>query len=512
MVHESDLSAPRGTPGRDARRRRPRGCGRVGGGVEAIGYAGPLDRLAEVSAVAADVAAPRLCPLERLQAPPFAWRQSGHARLGSFTGGELLAAARPDVRVKRAGAGRARPKSRDAAAALARDFRLHVAQTSTAPLGLVITHARGAWITDAAGRRYLDLLSGMGVANLGHGNRAVLRACAAQLRRHLHVMVYGEYVLPAQVALATRLTALAGPPFESCYFTNSGAEAIEGALKTARKYTGRSGLVGFALGFHGDTFGALSVGGNPVYRDPFVPLLPGATILPWHDAHALRAIDRRTAAVVIEPVQAEGGVRVADPAFLRLLRERCDEVGALLVFDEVVTGLGRTGSLFAFQQCGIRPDLLVLAKALGGGLPLGAFLGARRILATLTRDPALAHVTTFGGHPLSCVAALAALQETDGAESAGARRREGPRVAARPRGPRDPPSRASASVRGAGMLLALGARVAGAHAALRERVSLPRPHRQLDAPPRHRDPPRPAARLAAGGDRPCARDDGRRVP
>jgi acetylornithine/N-succinyldiaminopimelate aminotransferase len=299
-----------------------------------------------------------------------------------------------------------------AVAGLARDFRLHVAQTSTAPLGLTITHARGAWLTTVSGRRYLDLLSGMGVANLGHGNRAVLRACAAQLRRYLHVMVYGEYILPAQVALATRLTTLAGPPFESCYFTNSGAEAIEGALKTARKHTGRSGLVGFALGFHGDTFGALSVGGNPVYREPFLPLLPGATILPWQDADALRAIDRRTAAVVIEPVQAEGGVRAADPAFLRLLRQRCDQVGTVLIFDEVVTGLGRTGTLFAFQQCGIRPDLLVLAKALGGGLPLGAFLGSRRILATLTRNPALAHVTTFGGHPLSCTAALAALNET----------------------------------------------------------------------------------------------------
>jgi acetylornithine/succinyldiaminopimelate/putrescine aminotransferase len=252
----------------------------------------------------------------------------------------------------------------------------------------------------------------MGVANLGHGNPAVIRACLTQLRRHLHVMVYGEYVLETQVRLATRLSTLAGPPFEHCYFTNSGAEAIEGALKTARKYTGRTGLVGFALGFHGDTFGALSVGGNPRYRDPFLPLLPGTTILPWHDHDALRAIDRRTAAVVIEPVQAEGGVRAADPAFLRALRSRCREVGALLIFDEVVTGLGRTGTLFAFQQSGVRPDLLVLAKALGGGLPLGAFLGSRRILSTLTRNPALAHVTTFGGHPLSCAAALAALNET----------------------------------------------------------------------------------------------------
>ncbi len=296
---------------------------------------------------------------------------------------------------------------------LARDFTRHVAQTSTAPLGLAITKARGAWLTDARGRRYLDLLAGMGVVNLGHGNPAVLRACAAQLRRHLHVMVYGEYVLAAQVRLATRLCALAGPPFESAYFTNSGTEAIEGALKTARKHTGRAGIVGFALGFHGDTLGALSVGGNARYRDPFLPLLPGATILPWHDAAALSAIDRRVAAVVIEPVQAEGGVRAADPAYLRALAARCRAVGALLVFDEVVTGMGRTGTLFAFEQTGgVRPDILVLAKALGGGLPLGAFLASRRILATLARDPPLAHVTTFGGHPLSCAAALAALDET----------------------------------------------------------------------------------------------------
>jgi acetylornithine/succinyldiaminopimelate/putrescine aminotransferase len=295
---------------------------------------------------------------------------------------------------------------------LAAAFRRHLAQTSPSPLGLDIVAARGSWLVDRRGRRYLDLIAGMGVANLGHGNAAVRRACAAQLRRHLHVMVYGELVLEPQVRLAAHLAEVAGPPFESVYFTNSGAEAIEGALKTARKHTGRPGLVAFDLGFHGDTFGALSIGGNPVYREPFAPLLPGATILPWNDVGALRCIDRRVAAVVIEPIQAEGGVRVPDPAFLRALRARCSAVGALLVFDEVVTGLGRTGSLFAFQATGVRPDLLVLAKALGGGLPLGAFLGSRRILGTLSRRPALAHVTTFGGHPLSCAAALAALEVT----------------------------------------------------------------------------------------------------
>ena len=308
--------------------------------------------------------------------------------------------------------GRTRHRSTVAAGMLVRDFQRHVAQTSAAPLGLEIADARGSWLVDVRGRRYLDLLAGMGVANLGHGHPAIRRACAEQLRRYLHVMVYGELVLAPQVRLATRLTAAAGPPFETAYFTSSGAEAIEGALKTARKHTGRAGLVAFELGFHGDTLGALSIGGNRRYRAPFEPLLPQVTILPWNDVRALARVDRRVAAVVIEPVQAEGGVRVADTAFLRALRRRCSAVGALLVFDEVVTGLGRTGTLFAFQQSGVRPDFLVLAKALGGGLPLGAFLGSRRILATLARQPPLAHVTTFGGHPLSCAAAVAALDVT----------------------------------------------------------------------------------------------------
>jgi acetylornithine/succinyldiaminopimelate/putrescine aminotransferase len=336
-----------------------------------------------------------------------------------------------------------------------------VAQTSATPLGIAVARARGSWIVDVRGRRYLDLISGMGVANLGHGHPAVRRACRAQLDRYLHVMVYGEYALAPQVALATRLTALAGPPFEQAYFTNSGAEAIEGALKTARKHTRRAGLVAFALGFHGDTLGALSVGGNPRYRDPFLPLLPGAAILPWSDPEALAAIDRRTAAVVIEPVQAEGGVRIADPAFLRLLRARCSEVGALLIFDEVVTGCGRTGTTFAFEQTGIRPDLLVLAKALGGGLPLGAFLGSRRVLGTLARNPPLGHVTTFGGHPLSCAAGLAALDVLIDRDLASQARRRGESMLAglRRLQARHPVVTAT---RGVGLLLALELRTPAA--------------------------------------------------
>ncbi|MFN8544214.1 MAG: aminotransferase class III-fold pyridoxal phosphate-dependent enzyme [Candidatus Binatia bacterium] len=289
-------------------------------------------------------------------------------------------------------------------------FRRHVCQTSAVPMGLVVARAAGATVWDTAGRAHLDLLAGMGVANVGHTHPAVVAAVRAQLERHLHVMVYGEFVQEPQVQLATRLARLLPPALPVVYFTSSGAEAIEGALKTARKHTRRSRLVAFDGGFHGDTMGALSVGGNPVYRAPFEPLLPDVHFLPFDDPDALGAIDGRTAAVVVEPVQAEAGVRIPRAEFMTALRRRCDEAGALLVFDEVVTGLGRTGRLFAFEHWGVVPDLLVLAKALGGGLPLGAFVGGRDVMATLADDPPLAHVTTFGGHPVSCAAGLAALE------------------------------------------------------------------------------------------------------
>ena len=288
-------------------------------------------------------------------------------------------------------------------------FRKFLAQTSPEPDGLVVASASGARVTDAAGRVYLDFLAGIGVCNTGHRHPRVLEAVRAQLDRHLHVMVYGEAVQETQVRLAERLATLLPPPLEVVYFTSTGAEAIEGALKTARKHTGRARLVAFAGGFHGDTLGALSIGGNPLYRTPFEPLLPDVTFLPFDDPAALGAIDARTAAVVVEPVQAEAGVRIPSPGFLPALRARCDATGALLVLDEVVTGFGRTGRLFAHEHWGVVPDLLVLAKALGGGLPLGAFVGAPAVMATLSHDPPLAHVTTFGGHPVSCAAGLAAL-------------------------------------------------------------------------------------------------------
>ncbi|HUI26532.1 MAG TPA: aspartate aminotransferase family protein [Candidatus Kryptonia bacterium] len=293
--------------------------------------------------------------------------------------------------------------------ALRAAFLRHVCQTSPEPLSIIVERAAGAMVWDTHGRAYVDLLSGIGVANVGHCHPEVVRAIQEQAARYLHVMVYGEAIEAPQVELARQLAALTPGELDVVFFTNSGAEAVEGALKTARKFTQRSGFVAFDGGFHGDTFGALSVGANPVYRTPFEPLLSDVQFLPFDDPSALAQIDASTAAVIVEPIQGEGGVRVPHDQFLPALRRRCAEVGALLIFDEVITGCGRTGKLFACEHWNVVPDLLVLAKALGGGMPLGAFIGRREIMATLSRDPPLAHVTTFGGHPVSCAAGLAAL-------------------------------------------------------------------------------------------------------
>ena len=290
------------------------------------------------------------------------------------------------------------------------DFFRHIAQTSPAPIGVEIERAQGAWLYARDGRRYLDFISGIGVANLGHGNPAVLEAIARQAQRYLHVMVYGEYVLDAQVKLARRLAQLLPAGLDQVYFTNSGAEAIEGALKTARKRTGRSLFVAFDGAYHGDTMGALALAGNPGFRAAFEPLPGPVRHLPYGEIDALEAVDANVAAVVIEPVQAESGVRIVSVKFMHALRQRCDRAGALLIFDEVLTGFGRTGSLFALEHYGVTPDIIVLAKALGGGLPLGAFCSSASILSVLANDPPLGHITTFGGHPLSCAAGLAALE------------------------------------------------------------------------------------------------------
>ena len=289
-------------------------------------------------------------------------------------------------------------------------FVRHVCQTSESPLAIVVERARGSSVWDAAGAEYLDLLAGIGVANVGHCHPDVVAAVRAQAERYLHVMVYGEAVEAPQVQLAQRLAELAPGELSVTYFCNSGTEAIEGAVKLARKATGRLRLMAFRGGYHGDTTGALALCDNLTYRAPFEPLLGDVEFLPFDDLEALARIDERVAAVVVEPIQGEGGVRVPRPEFLPALRARCDAAGALLVCDEVLTGFGRTGSWFACQQWGVVPDVLVLAKALGGGLPLGAFVGRPALMSELSHDPPLAHVTTFGGHPLSCAAGLAALE------------------------------------------------------------------------------------------------------
>lgn len=293
---------------------------------------------------------------------------------------------------------------------LASGFGQHVAWTSDEPLGMVVDFAEGAYIYLSDGRRITDLISGIAVSSLGHRHPKVVEAIHRQVDRHLHVMVYGEFIQEAQVRFATLLAAQLPPALQVAYFTMSGTEANEGALKLAKKYTGRTKMIAFERSYHGDTHGSLSVTGRHVYQDPFRPLLPGVTFLPFDDIDALSAIDRETACVITEPIQGEGGIRVPSNAWMHALRTRCTEMGALLIFDEIQTGFGRTGCLFAFEDFDVVPDVLTLAKAMGGGMPLGAFVASPELMQTFRTNPPLSHVTTFGGHPVSCAAALASLE------------------------------------------------------------------------------------------------------
>lgn len=331
-------------------------------------------------------------------------------------------------------------------------FLDHVAQTSDSPIGLEISRAEGSWLYCRDGCRYLDFIAGIGVSALGHGHPAILQALEAQARRHLHVMVYGEYVIETQVKLATRVAELLPSELSRVYFTNSGAEAIEAALKLAKKHTQRAGLVAFDGAYHGDTMAALALMGNPAFREPFEPLPGPVRHLPYDNIAALDSIDSTIAAVVIEPVQAEGGVRIPGTLFMKALRRRCDEVGALLILDEVLTGFGRTGKLFALEHFGITPDIVVLAKALGGGLPLGALCGSDALIAEFSHHPPLGHITTFGGHPLSCAAGLASLDVIVGEELAARARRLGEEIVARIKSFEAPEVSA---VRGIGLLIGI---------------------------------------------------------
>ncbi len=331
-------------------------------------------------------------------------------------------------------------------------FLDHVAQTSDSPIGLEISRAEGSWLYCADGRRYLDFIAGIGVSALGHGHPATMRALGEQASRHLHLMVYGEYVIESQVKLAARLTELLPRGLSRVYFTNSGAEAIEAALKLARRHTRRAGFVAFDGAYHGDTMAALALMGNPTFREPFEPLPGPVRHLRYDDVAALDAIDSTIAAVVIEPVQAEGGVRIPGPRFMEVLRKRCDRTGALLIFDEVLTGFGRTGKLFAVEHFGVTPDIIVLAKALGGGLPLGALCGRDALIAEFSHDPPLGHITTFGGHPLSCAAGLASLEVIVSENLSERARKLGNEILTRLRDLRAPEI---AAVRGIGLLLGI---------------------------------------------------------
>jgi acetylornithine/succinyldiaminopimelate/putrescine aminotransferase len=287
-------------------------------------------------------------------------------------------------------------------------FKRHVAQTSPDPLYIKISSARGVWITDDAGRRYLDFVAGISVSNLGHGHPAVTEAIKRQADDYLHLMVYGEFDQAPQTAYAVSLAARLPASLSKVYFVTSGSEAVEGALKAARRYTGRYETITFRNAYHGGTAGAMSVMGHDRFTRAYRPLVPGVRMIDFNDFSALEMITRRTACVIVEPVQGEAGVILPAPGYLEALRQRCDETGALLLYDEVQTGFGRLGDLFAFMKYGVAPDILILAKALGGGLPLGAFIASPEIMDTLSHHPSLGHITTFGGHPLSCAAGLAA--------------------------------------------------------------------------------------------------------
>tara|TARA_A200000113_G_scaffold182648_1_gene168869 strand:- start:3688 stop:4971 length:1284 start_codon:yes stop_codon:yes gene_type:complete len=289
-------------------------------------------------------------------------------------------------------------------------FKHFVAQTSDAPIGLEIVQAEGSFIHTKQGQSYVDFISGIAVSSLGHRHPAVVSAIKKQVDKHLHVMVYGEFVQEVQWNFAKELVELLPEPLEQVYLVNSGTEANEGALKLAKKSTRRTKLVAFHNSYHGDTHGSLSVTGRNVYRDPYLPLLPDVSFLHFNNLDDLTKIDTETAAVIVEPIQGEGGVIAAHLNWLQALRKRCTDVGAVLIFDEIQSGFARTGRFFAFEHYQVVPDILCLAKAMSGGMPMGAFVSSREHFKSFMYDPPLNHVTTFGGHPVSAAAALANLR------------------------------------------------------------------------------------------------------
>jgi len=289
-------------------------------------------------------------------------------------------------------------------------FLQHNAQTTLEPLLLEFVKASGMYLYDVDGKKYMDLIAGIGVSNVGHCHPAVVEAVKEQAEKYMHIMVYGEFVQSPQVDFAKALADILPPSLNCTYFVNSGTEAVEGAMKLAKRYTHRTEFIACNHSYHGSTQGALSLMGNEEFKQAYRPLLPHVQFIQFNHLPDLEKITTRTAAVFVETVQGEAGIRIADPAYFKALRAKCTETGTLLVLDEIQCGFGRTGKMFGFEHYDIIPDILLLAKGIGGGMPIGAFISATEIMQSLATNPILGHITTFGGHPVSCAAGLATLQ------------------------------------------------------------------------------------------------------
>lgn len=289
-------------------------------------------------------------------------------------------------------------------------FLNHLGQTTPFPFLIEVERAEGIYIYDKSGKSYMDMISGVAVNNIGHRHPKVVEALKSQIDKYLHVMVYGEFIQDAQQLLVKELLEVLPNPLDGVYVVNSGTEAIEAALKLAKRYTGRTELISFRGSYHGSTHGSMSVSGNELKKQAFRPLLPDVQFLQHNQIIELERITSKTAGVILETIQGDAGVRKPSVTFMKALRQRCDEVGALLILDEIQCGMGRTGKLFAFEHFGIVPDILTLGKALGGGMPIGALVSSQKKLTEFTHSPMLGHITTFGGHPVICAAAAAAVQ------------------------------------------------------------------------------------------------------
>lgn len=289
-------------------------------------------------------------------------------------------------------------------------FLQHNAQTTLEPLLLEFVKARGMYLYDVEGKKYMDLIAGIGVSNVGHCHPSVVEAVKNQAEQYMHIMVYGEFVQSPQVDFAKALADILPPTLNCTYFVNSGTEAVEGAMKLAKRYTHRTEFIACNHSYHGSTQGALSLMGNEEFKQAYRPLLPHVHFIKFNHLTDLNKISTRTAAVFVETVQGEAGIRVADKEYFKALRARCTETGTLLILDEIQCGFGRTGKMFGFEHYNIVPDVLLLAKGIGGGMPIGAFISSTEIMSSLATNPILGHITTFGGHPVSCAAGLATLK------------------------------------------------------------------------------------------------------